>query len=120
LELVPKYYTPQVMAELNGVLDDGAKLAGSDDAVKRRIEFLRAGLKYADIQSQLFALRWQKVTPELKTQVLSLLQKRQSTYDEIFKNNFYAVNVGYLTWREQGLFDDFGWHPEKQKPVAKP
>jgi hypothetical protein len=101
---IPLYYTPEVLLELNGVLDAAKQAAGTDTAVLARIEFLRQGLRYAKAQAEPLALRLQPKTPATVARVRQLLQERQRVFNDLFDNQFYSVNVAYLTYRERNFW----------------
>ena len=112
---VPQYYTPTVLAELRALLDDAKNAAGDDEAIKERIDFLGAGLRYTEVQTAAFTALYGPEAPDKKARVMEALEARQRAYDDIFKNNFYAVNVTYPTWREENVWRRYGWDPLKKK-----
>jgi len=47
--LLAAQFSDPFLAELNGYLDAAAKLAGDDETIKRRVDFLRLGVGYARV-----------------------------------------------------------------------
>ncbi len=48
-ELIAKYYNDDVLSGLHALLVEADRLADSDELIKKRIDFLRAGLEYVPI-----------------------------------------------------------------------
>jgi hypothetical protein len=47
--LLAAQFTDAFLGELNGTLDEAKKLAGADEKIKQRVEFLRIGVDYARV-----------------------------------------------------------------------
>lgn len=56
-ELLAAQFTDAFLAELNGYLDEAKKLAGDDEKIKQRVEFLRIGVDYAKVNRDYFLTR---------------------------------------------------------------
>jgi hypothetical protein len=48
-ELLAAKYSDEVLKQANGLLDEAVVLAGADEALRGRVEFLRVGIKFAEI-----------------------------------------------------------------------
>lgn len=106
-------YTPEVIAELRGYLDAIQQAAKGDEAVQRRVAFLRCGLDYTEIQAQAYRMlakvKDRKPTPEETSEAAKVLDKRWQMMRTIFKKEPYSVNVSYVCWGEGGRFAPLGW-----------
>jgi len=51
-------FTPEVMVELRGLLNEAEKAAADDAQVVARVRFLRVGLNYTDLQETLSEMAW--------------------------------------------------------------
>lgn len=98
-------YTPEVIAELRGYLDAADKAAGDDAAVRRRVAFLRTGLDYTEMQAKVYRIaegaRDRALTDAEKAESAALLDQRWRMMRKMFKDEPFAVNVGYVCWGER-------------------
>lgn len=113
-------YTPEVIAELRGILDVAAK-AEPEPAAQRRLAMLRAGLEFTDLQSQCYAWydRNEKadLTKEEKAAFLALMDRKWALMRRIFKEEPLAVNVAYVCWGGEARFGKMGW--SKPSPAVR-
>lgn len=105
-----QFYVPERLAAL-GTLLDQARAAAEREDVAARVDFLRLGLRYAGLQYRIRSLRAApgEVDAERGRRALD---ERHAFYVELLQTHPYAVNVGWLLWREgSGLTRAFGWRP---------
>ena len=113
-------YTPEVIAELRGMLDAADK-AETDPGVRRRVAMLRTGLEFTDLQSQCY--RWYDqnekaaLGKEDKAAFLQLMDRKWVLMRRIFKEDTLAVNVAYLCWGGEARFGKMGW--SKPSPAVR-
>jgi hypothetical protein len=98
-------YTPEVIAELRGHLDAADKAAAGDEAVRRRVAFLRTGLDYAEMQAKVYRIvegaKDRALTDEEKALSSALLDQRWRMMRKMFKEEPFAVNLAYVCWGER-------------------
>lgn len=115
LNVVSEFYTPEKLQDLGRQLDRAVVAAGENERVLKRIEFLRQGLVYADLQSQLYGLRGTNDSDAEKGR--QILEERYQFFLDIFKNDFFAVGVTHITWQEGWVRrNPFGWRFPSDKP----
>lgn len=108
LAMAPEIYTAEALDALRHQLDRAEQAAGDDQVVRQRIDFLRQGLTYADLQSRLYALRNEEEPDQAAGQ--AVLQERYEFFRDVFENDFFAVGVPHVTWREGWVArNPFGW-----------
>jgi hypothetical protein len=105
----PRMFTRQDMVELRNLLAMAEKSAGDDKALLDRIAFVRLGLNYSDLASQLVELNEQakgKTGPELqaiKAKAQPLLALHWLVLRDLTRNHTLVSWVPYLVWAT----DDF-------------
>lgn len=110
-DTLTEFYTPKLMAELSGLLDAAAKKAGGPGAenenIRRRIEFLRVGLDWTDMQTRAYKMliAWTKKQPVDLVAAAKLLEERRAMERKIFTDNPLAVNVAYINYGDRGWWD---------------
>jgi len=109
-------FTPAIIAELSGTLDEAEKLAAGDNAVLARIAFLRDGLDFTDLQAQAYRFLRQegKVDREAARR---LLDRKYWLMRDIFENHHLAVNVAYVAWGGGARWRRLGWQWETKHPT---
>ena len=119
---VTEPYTPQVITELRGLLDEADKAAKSDQAVQQRIAFLRTGLDFTELQAKIYRFlrrdAEQRLSAEERGQVQRLLDEKWLTMRELFEQEHFAVNVSAMCWGEWARFKKLGWAGPSQKAKA--
>lgn len=114
-------YTPEVVAELGGLLDAAERVAESD-TIRRRTTFLRRGLEFAALQHRAHALAAQvgdqRPPAEMKAAVAAVQQEKWLLMRRIFREDHLAVNVAMVAWGSEGLFGRLGWAGAKSMPKA--
>jgi hypothetical protein len=112
-------YTPEVVAELQGLLD-AAQHKAEDDTVRRRVTFLRRGLELAALQHRAHAFLAQLVdrppSADLKQAVGGVQQEKWLLMRRIFREDHLAVNVAMVAWGSEGLFGRLGWAGARSVP----
>lgn len=116
---VTEPYTPQVIAELRGLLDAADKAAGNDTMVRRRIAFLRRGLDFTELQAKVYRMlrlsRQRPPTAAERADAKRLLNQKWLMMRRIFKEEHFAVNIAMLCWGERGRFKRLGWSGPSQQ-----
>jgi hypothetical protein len=110
---------PDVLGELRRLLDDArAKAAGDEDA-RRRVDFLRVGFDFTEVQAEVYAMLAKARAGEKpeKARVDALMDRKYAMMRDIFDRNNLAVNVAYCCWGEWGYFGQLGWTGPTQKAV---
>ncbi len=101
IEEFSKAYAGENLARLREILARAAAKAQSNEPVLRRIKFLSTGLDYAEVQSRFY-------TAVAEDRGAQALPERQSAMTKLFMEDFLAVNVGYILWKELALLSKFG------------
>jgi hypothetical protein len=94
-------YRPETLRELRGLLDAADRASGGDEAVRRRIAFLRMGLNFTELQVTLDALADQAAQKDPafdRKRVKPLLELNYLTLRDIVRNHNLAVHAPYLLW----------------------
>ena len=116
---VTEPYTPKVIAELCELLDTADRAAGSNKTVRRRIDFLRRGLEFTELQAKVYRMlrlaQQNRLTTKDRDDVGLLLDKKWSLMRNIFQDEHYAVNVAAMCWGEWGRFKRLGWDGPSQQ-----
>jgi hypothetical protein len=96
-----KVYAGEAITRLRGILAHATTQAAGDEAVLRRIRFLSTGLDYAEVQSRFYVAL-------AKGDGSKALGDRQEAMKKFFWNDFLAVNVGYILWKELSFLQTLG------------
>jgi hypothetical protein len=108
-----KTYTPDVIQQLRGFLNEADRAVGDDKTIRSRIAFLRIGLNFTDLQMTINRMVEQAkeedpaFEPERARQLLEL---NYLMLRDIVRNHHLAVNACYLMW---GNGDCAAWSPIK-------
>jgi hypothetical protein len=106
-------YTPEVIRQLRGLLNEADRAAGNDETVRSRIAFLRLGLNFTDLQMTINRVVEQArakdpaFDPKRARQLLLL---NYFVLRDIVRNHHVAINASYLMW---GNGDCAAWSPIK-------
>jgi hypothetical protein len=105
-------FSAEALKELRRLLEQARKDAGRDATIVRRLDFLEVGLRWTDIEVQAHAFL---LDPEKadKDAVKRVLDERRSLMREIFRKTPLALNVAYISWGEDRLWDRLGYKPTK-------
>lgn len=103
-------FTPEVMAGLGDILRKAREAAGEDRAVLARVAFLERGLRWTGVEVKLNAMLARPETVA-NAEARGLWDERHAMMRDIFENDFLAVNVGLVSWAEDGYLKRFGWRP---------
>jgi hypothetical protein len=107
-------FTPAALDELRGLLRQAREQATGDETALKRLAFLELGLRWTEIEIRLNAVLGKKAKPD-KGGVKPLLDERFAMMRDIFQKDFLAINVGYVSWGEDGHLKRLGWrHPTPQ------
>jgi hypothetical protein len=116
-----EFWTPAVFAELHGLLKHGEEAAAGDSAenqaVRRRIAFLRTGLDWTEMQSRAYRvlIAFQRKQPVDLAAAGKLLAERKAMMHRIFEEEPLTVNVANINFGDRGY-----WAPlEKAIGVGK-
>jgi len=108
-----KTYTPEVIRQLRGFLNEADRAAGDDETIRSRIAFLRTGLNFTDVQVTINRMVEQAkekdpaFDPGRARQLLAL---NYFMLRAIVRNHHLAVNACFLMW---GNGDYAAWSPIK-------
>lgn len=108
-----KTYTPEVIRQLRGFLNEADRTVDDDDIVRPRIAFLRIGLNFTDLQMTINRMVEQakEKDPALDLdRTRQLLALNYVMLRDIVRNHHLAVNASYLMW---GNGDCAAWSPIK-------
>ncbi len=112
-------YTPEIVAELRGMLD-AARRTADDDVAHRRIAFLRRGLEFTGLQHCTHDLlarhAAQPLTPDDRSELVKLQQEKWLAMRRIFREEPLAVNVAMVAWGSEGMFRKCGWRGAASVP----
>jgi len=101
-------YTPEQIDRLRKLLTAAQEQAAADEAVRRRIEFLRLGLEFTALQARAYALL-RADPPPGKPAVRELLERRAAMMRDLFQHHHAAVNVASIVWGEGHPWSKLGW-----------
>jgi len=109
-------FTPEVVAELRGILDEAKESTQNDPDAMRRVAFLRVGLEYTDAYSDIFRINreWEasgnkRYSKEFLERIRSACDRNRKVSRDVFENNHLAVNTTYVAWGSWAYFGRFGW-----------
>jgi hypothetical protein len=93
-------YTPAVVAELRELLNAAETAAAGDEAIGRRIAFLRLGLNFTELQEVLDdkARRAAEGEPVDRERAQRLIDLNGLILRDLMRNHPYAINVPGLVW----------------------
>ncbi len=103
--LAPGVYTAEQISKLRGYFARARDKAKNAPDVLERLRFLELGVDYAEIQAEVYRHAGRD-NPD-KAKVASLLAERQKFFSEVFDKDPLAINLPYITWREEVLYKTF-------------
>ncbi len=103
--LAPDVFTAAEIAKLRGIFQSARAKAEGHPDVLERLRFLELGLDYAEYQTELY--RWAGQDNPDADAVGTLLDKRQEFFSTLFDNDPLAINLPYIAWREEALYNKF-------------
>src|SRR5207253_11268969 len=89
----------------------GHEAAGDADALKR-VQFVRTGLRWTGIEVKAHRFLDDPANAD-KTAAKHVLDERFALMHEIFQKQPLAVNVGYVSWGEDGGWGQIGYRAPK-------
>lgn len=106
---IAEVYTPEKLRALRSLLHAAAEKT-DDPEILERIAFLEIGLDYTELQVELFRLASEESGPEVRERGREVLARREALFQDIMRNNPFAVGVVWLLWRENVRYERaFGW-----------
>lgn len=107
LDAFAKVYGPAEITQLRGYLDAAKKAVAGDDAASARIDFLRVGLDWTEMQGRAYRMliAWKQHQPVDLVAAGKLLEERRTMERDIFRNNTLAVNISYANFGDRGFWD---------------
>lgn len=114
-------YSSDRCKKLNSILDGASERAAERTDVLNRIEFLKIGLRFARLQSQVHGLRNKKVNGEVvdSDSFKKLLDERFHLMRTIFSRHHMAINVANLCWADWGYWGVVSWQrPRVEEGLA--
>ncbi len=102
----------EVVNDLRRLVEQARAESGGDEAIGRRLDFLELGLNWTDLEAQAHALLASpaKVAPDVAK---PLLDRRHALMREIFQKAPFALNVAYISWGEDALWNRLGYQPPR-------
>jgi hypothetical protein len=106
-------FTPGVLSELRGLLDQAEKSSPQDTSILARIAFLRRGLEFTDVQAQ--AYRFLREESEVDREAAHrVLDRKYWLMRDIFQDSHSAVNVAYVAWGGGARWRRLRWQWEAE------
>jgi hypothetical protein len=108
-------YTPAVCTELEAILAEADKAAAGDDVVRKRIDFLRTGIKFTRLQNVAHHLieghdeGGVPLTADQQKELMQVQQEKWLMMRHIARERPLAVNVANVAWGGEGTFRRFGF-----------
>jgi len=96
-----KAYSPATIDHLRSLLAAAKEKAAGREEILARIAFVSRGLDYAEAQRTFYAAVGEGRGREA-------LDARQQTFRDLFNNDYLAVNVAVILWRETALLSSLG------------
>lgn len=100
-------FRPEAVMELNDMLNRARNLVSGDVSIERRIDFLKAGLRWTDIDARAHALLREPGRSSAAEEKRRILDERRTVMRAIFQTDILAVNVAAVSWGEDGLWKRF-------------
>ncbi len=100
-------YNAKDTAILRGYLNDARRAIGNDETQLKRVDFLGAGLDFAQLQAQAFHMLDEvkkSGKPGKQEDIDTLMTKRYTLMKELFHSQPLAVDISYLLWGSEGHF----------------
>ena len=104
-------FTPEMISELRGLLDQAEETAAGDDAVLARIAFVRRGLDFTDLQARAYRFLRDEGAADREA-ARRVLDRKYWLMRDIFENGHLAVNVAYVAWGGGARWRRLGWRWE--------
>jgi hypothetical protein len=115
-------YTPEIISELSGYLDNAEKEAGTDNKISARISFLRSGLSFTAIQADAFHLN-NKIKNNPQDKKLAVAGQKMLDKKWLFMRNLYyqyplSVDVALARFYSERCFTSLG-NRKPSKDIVK-
>jgi hypothetical protein len=110
-----KAFTPDAVVSLRKELEEARKEAGRDPTIVQRIAFLEVGLRWTEIELRAHAFLAEPAKADREA-AKKTLDERFALMREVFEKTPLALNVAYISWGEDALWDQLGWERSKRKP----
>jgi hypothetical protein len=105
-------FTDALLAELNTLIARAAEETAADAESAKRVEFVRTGTRWTELEVK--AHRFLEAGDAAdKAAAKVILDQRFAMMREIFQKQPLAVNVGYVSWGEDGGWSKLGWKAPK-------
>lgn len=95
---LPQAFNPERLAKMGQHLATARQLAGNDETVRQRVDFLAVGLEYARLQTATYTAQYEG--GDLKPAIQDLLTFLRQTA----KTNPLAINTAYLLYEQGARF----------------
>ena len=110
-------YTPDVMDELRGCLDQAARATKNEPDAHKRVAFLRTGFDYTAAYVAAFRIIREheasgegRLPNETKARIREALDDNWLVSRDVFENNHLAVNVATVAWGSWAYFGRYYWN----------
>lgn len=90
-------FTPGALSRLDAILGEARLLAAGDRGVERRIDFLKAGLRWTRVEARAHSLLSERGKSASAPDRKAILEERRSAMRDILENDFLAVNVAAVS-----------------------
>lgn len=105
-------FTDAALAELDKLMAQAEREAAGDADALKRVQFVRVGLRWTGIEVRAHRFLADPATAD-KAAAKQVLDERFALMREIFQKQPLAVNVGYVSWGEDGLWGQLGYRSPK-------
>jgi len=116
-------YTAGTCAGLHALLDQAAALAAADDTVRRRLDFLRSAVTFAEVQARThaFSAAHREQTPgaESLARFRADMEQKFQIMRRLYRDQPLALNPAMIAWGSEGLFRKYGWNGAKSLPTDR-
>jgi len=98
------------------ILAQADKAAKNDALIIKRIDFLRAGLKYTQLRKKIFITCYQ--TPDVASeQIVQDMDEYYAFLKKLYVDYPFAVNVAFIGWWDAGSWTKKGWSIKKENSL---
>ena len=107
------YYPPQLIARWRSLLEKGAAAVPADSPERRRVEFLLAGVRFVEIETEM-RRKEANAKPGERKKLLPDTQAYIAALTALFEKYPFAVNIPIVAHNEwYQLWYKNGWRPKK-------